>query len=237
MRLFPQDVSAAGHEVDKLFYLALGLIGVAFALVAFILIYFLIRYRERKDSKGYYTHGDSFKARLLTGGIALTVFFAIDVTLAYHDHLAWESLWKPSAEPTKTVRVEIMSQQFVWNICYSGLDGKFGTADDITTTNQLHVPLNRPVVVALKSKDVIHSFFLPNFRIKQDAVPGLVTHLSFKTTKTGTYDIACAEHCGLGHYRMRGNLIVEPEKEFETWLRSQPLDNTPEKNWGWEWRI
>ena len=236
MKLFPEDVSAAGFVVDKLFYLALFLIGAAFLLVAVSLAYFLVRYRAQAGRKAYYTHGNSLKASGLTAALALTVFFAIDVNLAYHDHLAWETLWSPPLDPEKALRVEIMPEQFVWNIRYAGLDEKFGTADDVTTINQLHVSVERPVVVALKSKDVIHSFFLPNLRIKQDSMPGLVTYASFKAKKPGTYDIACAEHCGLGHYRMRGNLIVESEKEFDAWLAAQ-FPEPPDKNWGWNWRI
>jgi cytochrome c oxidase subunit 2 len=236
VKLFPEDVSAAGFVVDKLFYLALFLIGAAFLLVAASLVYFLVRYRARAGRKAYYTHGNSLKASGLTAALALTVFFAIDVNLAYHDHFAWETLWSRPTDPQTALRVEIMAEQFVWNIRYPGPDGKFGTADDVTTINQLYVPVDRPVLVALKSKDVIHSFFLPNFRIKQDALPGLATYASFKAKKSGTYDIACAEHCGLGHYRMRGNLIVEPEKEFESRLTAQTPE-APDKNWGWGWRI
>lgn len=98
----------------------------------------------------------------------------------------------------------------------------------------MHVPVDRPVIVALQSKDVVHSFFLPNFRIKQDSVPGMVTSLFFKAAKQGTYDIACAEHCGLGHYRMRGVLTVESEEKFQGWLHEQ-VTTTPDLTWGWKW--
>jgi len=129
-----------------------------------------------------------------------------------------------------------MPEQFACNSRYAGPDMTFRTADDATTINQLHVPVNRPVIVQLNSKDVIHSFFLPNFRIKMDAVPGMVTSLYFEAKTGGTYDIACAEHCGFGHYRMRGFLVVEESNAaFEAWLAAQAQEGPPDASWGWNW--
>lgn len=232
--IFPEDVSAVGHHVDDLFYLALGLTTVAFILVIVIMGYFLIRYRARQGHKAVYTHGDTAKAFGLTVFLALVVFFGIDVNLAIKDHYAWEATWG-SIPVGDVVKVEIQPQQFAWNIRYAGKDGEFATEDDIVTINELHIPVNKPVIAALKSKDVIHSFFLPNFRVKQDAVPGMVTSLTFKAVKEGEYDIACAEHCGLGHYRMRGMLTVESEDTFNQWLEQKSLTNTPDVTWGWNW--
>ena len=163
--MFPEDASAVGHYVDALFYLALTLTGIAFVLVVGILIFFMIRYRARKGGKAYHTYGNSRKAVFLTLLLALIVFFAIDVNLAFHDHFAWEKTWgkPPQGHP---LLIEVQPQQFAWNIRYAGPDGEFKTQDDVTTTNQMHVPVDRPVIVALQSKDVVHSFFLPNFRIK-----------------------------------------------------------------------
>lgn len=232
--LFPFDASAVGREVDNLFYLALSIISIAFVLVVGILAYFILRYRARAGNHGYYTHGDSRKAVTVTILFALVVFFAVDVNLAIHDHFAWEKTWgKPPRGDA--VLVEVMPQQFAWNIRYAGADRQFGTPDDIVTINEMHVPVNRPVIVALQSKDVVHSFFLPNFRIKQDAVPGMVTSLFFMATQEGTYDIACAEHCGLGHYRMRGALIAESEQAFQEWIQKQAVNATPDVSWGWPW--
>jgi cytochrome c oxidase subunit 2 len=168
--------------------------------------------------------------------LALVVFLLIDVNLAYQDHAAWEAVWGAPPSAAEALHVEVMPEQFAWNIRYAGPDGIFRTADDVTTINQLHIPANRPVIVQLSSKDVIHSFFLPNLRIKMDAVPGLVTSLYFQAVKAGTYDIACAEHCGFGHYRMRGFLVVEEStKAFDAWLAAQANEGSPDLNWGWDW--
>lgn len=234
---FPLDVSETGHWNDQLFYLALGLTGAAFVLVTLVLVYFLIRYRAREGHAAYYTHGDSLKARWLTISLAIIVFLAIDVNLAFHDHFAWDAIWGHPPNPAQALRVQIFPEQYAWNIRYAGPDGNFGTLDDVTTINQLHIPLDRPVLVALKSKDVIHSFFLPNFRIKQDVLPGVVTHLYFKAKKQGAFDIACAELCGLGHYRMRGELTVESDPDFQSWLVRQTTQSAAESNWGWQWEV
>lgn len=222
-------------EIDRLFYLAFWLTGVCFLVIAGVLIYFLIKYRARKGHSAYYTHGSSKQALLFTLALALAVFVLIDVNLAYHDHLAWEKIWSVPKDLSNAVRVEIGPKQFEWHFRLAGADGKFKTEDDILSVNELHIPVHTPIIVALSSRDVIHSFFLPNFRIKQDAVPGIVTNLYFKADKPGTYDIACAEHCGLGHYRMRGWLVVESQDEFNQWL-TEPLEETePTAEWGWEW--
>ncbi|MBI3322993.1 MAG: cytochrome c oxidase subunit II [Candidatus Omnitrophica bacterium] len=207
----------------------------AFLLVAGILVGCLIRYRERPGRQASYTHGDSPLARWLTIGFAVLIFFAIDVNLAFLDHRAWEEAWGSPPDPAIALKVQIMPEQFIWNIRYPGPDGKFRTADDVTTINQLYVPVNRPVIVQLSSKDVIHSFFLPNLRVKMDAVPGLVTALYFQAKRPGTYDIACAEHCGFGHYRMRGFLTVLKGGEFEQWLSDQTKEGSPDLTWGWDW--
>jgi cytochrome c oxidase subunit 2 len=234
--MFPDDISSTGAWVDRLFWLATGLTGTAFLLVVVALGLFLWRYRAKPGWRAYYTHGDDRWARGLTFGLALLVFLLIDVQLAYHDHHAWSAVWGSPPSAKEAVRVQIMPEQFAWNIRYAGADGLFRTADDVTTLNQLHVPPRRPVIVQLSSKDVVHSLFLPNLRVKMDAVPGMVTSLYFQAQRPGTYDIACAEHCGFGHYRMRGFLVVEDSEEgFHQWLAEQTSERTPDLSWGWDW--
>ena len=101
---------------------------------------------------------------------------------------------------------------------HPGKDGILGTKDDLYTVSELHVPVDEPIVLRLKSQDVLHSFFLPNLRQKQDLVPGMVHHMWFTAIETGKYDIVCAELCGWGHYKMKGRLIVETRKNFDRYL-------------------
>jgi cytochrome c oxidase subunit 2 len=142
--------------------------------------------------------------------------------------------------PANATIIQVTGEQFSWNFHYPGADGQFGRTDTklITATNTIgldredpaakddvvsiavmHAVLNKPVRIRLRSKDVIHSFFLPNFRLKQDAVPGMAIEVWFTPTKTGPFEVACAELCGLGHYRMKAALTVdESQEKFNEWL-------------------
>ncbi|HET6202958.1 MAG TPA: hypothetical protein VFI25_09180 [Planctomycetota bacterium] len=215
---FPEDVSVHGHLVDQLYAHAFWLTLVAFLAVVAILGFCLVRYRAGSGRPPRYTHGSGRGALFLTLALAFGVFVAIDLPLALEDHRAWEAIAGSPPDPGRAFRVQVMPQQFVWNVRYPGKDGEFGTEDDLTTQNRLHVPVGLPVLVELRSVDVIHSFFLPHFRIKQDALPGLTTRLYFEAKKTGTFEIACAELCGSEHYRMRGLLHVESPEEVEAWI-------------------
>lgn len=154
----------------------------------------------------------------------------------------WSEYFGPRS-PADAVQIEIVAQQFAWNVRYPGPDGRFGrttaslvddainpigldradpaAADDLLVVNELYVPVGRPVRIRLRSRDMIHSFFVPHLRVKQDAVPGMTPEVRFVATRTGTYEIACAELCGLGHYRMQGFIHVVSQEEFERWLQEQ----------------
>ena len=120
-----------------------------------------------------------------------------------------------------------MPQQWAWNFRYAGPDGMFNTKDDIVTFNELRVPAGHPVMLNLKAKDVIHSFYLPNFRLKQDANPGAITRSWFKALKTGNYEIACSQMCGWAHYKMKGDLIVLADADYARWMKEAEGDATP----------
>ena len=119
--------------------------------------------------------------------------------------------------PDTDFTVEVTAKQFNWQVTYPGADGKFGTADDKTLLDEMHVPVNKPIRVILKSQDVIHSFFVPQFRIKQDAVPGHAIRAWFDATKPGKYEWPCAELCGFGHSGMRGWIYVHTPEEYQKW--------------------
>ncbi len=145
--------------------------------------------------------------------------------------------------PENAVLIEVTGQQFQWNVRYPGPDREFGrldphlidaldnpvgldlsdptAADDLLLISEITVPVDRPVRLRLRSIDVIHSFFLPHFRVKQDAVPGMVPEVVFVPTAEGSYELACTELCGLGHYRMQGFFNVVSAEAFERWLREQ----------------
>lgn len=216
----PEGVSSYSGKVDGLFYLILWITGIIFVIVEFLLLFFLFRYRHREGRRARYTHGNN---RL---EVVWTIVPAIIcVVIALLSRRSWEEI--KQRMPKEAMQIEITGEQFAWNIRYAGPDGKLGTADDIVTLNQLHFPVGRPVVATLRSKDVIHSFFLPEFRVKQDAVPGMSTRIWFDSMRVGHWEIACAELCGLGHYRMKGYVTVETPEEYEKWLAEQAEQPAP----------
>ena len=224
-QFFPIDISISGHKIDDLFFLTLVLTLIAFLLVCALLLFFIIRYRESVHPKALYTHGNQWWHGLLTLTLALCVFIFIDMNIAHLSARVWDELRGNIPMGPRTLHIQVLAQQFAWNFRYAGPDSRFQTSDDIETLNQLFIPSRTSVVLEMNSKDVIHSFFIPNFRLKQDVLPGMTTRLWFEAVKEGVYEIACAELCGLGHYRMKGNLIIYRSDKFEKWL----ADSMPSK--------
>jgi cytochrome c oxidase subunit 2 len=216
----PEGVSSYSGRIDTLFYLILWITGIIFVIVEALLLFFLFRYRRREGRRAHYTHGNNRLEVIWT-----IIPAVICVVLALLSRRSWAEIKQQM--PRDAIPIEIVGEQFAWNIRYTGPDGKLDTADDIVTLNQLHFPVGRPVVATLRSKDVIHSFFLPEFRVKQDAVPGMSTRIWFDAMRVGHWEIACAELCGLGHYRMKGFVTVEAPEEFEKWLKEQAAQGSP----------
>src|SRR5688572_23525823 len=244
----PELASTHGAQID-------GLIGWThvFMLILFVgwgsfFVYALIRFRRSRNPVANYAGVKSHTSSYLEAGVAvvemiLLLGFAIPLWAARVDRIPPES---------ESLVVQVTGEQFAWNIHYPGPDGKFGRTDiklldlqsnplgidrsdpaakdDVTTLNQFYLPVNKPIIVRLRSKDVIHSFGVPEFRVKQDAIPGLTIPIWFvpnvttaeMRTRTGNaefqYEIACAQLCGLGHARMRGFVTVQTAEEFQKWM-------------------
>jgi cytochrome c oxidase subunit 2 len=206
----PENVSSFGGDIDWLFHLIYAITAITGILVFVTLIAFLVVYRDRPGRRSRYTHGNT------TLEIVWTVVPAlILVVLTFLSVPAWSKI-KMSQPPTDFV-VQVNAKQFNWQVSYPGPDGKFGTEDDKQFLDEMHVPVNKPVVVILKSQDVIHSFFVPSFRIKQDAVPGREIRAWFDATKPGKYEWPCAELCGFGHSGMKGWVYVHSPADYEKW--------------------
>ncbi|HTR03979.1 MAG TPA: cytochrome c oxidase subunit II [Thermoanaerobaculia bacterium] len=220
MRL-PEQASTYAPDIDNMFHLIMWITGVIFVIVELLLLFFLWRYRHRPGRVATYTHGNNRLEVIWTIIPAL-----ICVMLALLSRRIWDHIKENM--PHDAVEIQVTAEQFAWNIRYPGPDGKFGTADDVTTLNQLHVPVGKPVIVTVTSKDVIHSFFLPEFRVKQDAVPGMHTRIWFEGNKVGHWEIACAELCGLGHFRMKGFITVDTQEDYQKWLAEQAAAQTAE---------
>jgi cytochrome c oxidase subunit 2 len=201
--------------------------------------YLVARYGSHgNNEKADYWHDNPKAEFFLLTGTALIL-----VILVFMGQRIWLKYYF-SGLPENATTIEVTAQQFQWHFHYPGADGKFGrtdmtlvnaatnpvglderdeaSKDDIISTGEMHVPMNKPVVVRLRSKDVIHSFDLPFHRVKQDAVPGLAVEIAFTPNLAGAFEIACAELCGNQHYKMRGMLTVDAsEAEFENWLRTK----------------
>jgi cytochrome c oxidase subunit 2 len=238
LELLGMPIAGSEHagEIDNIIVLVHWLMAALFVGWGAFFLYTLVRFRAGANPKASYhgakgTFSKWVEGAVLVTEIVLLVFFSIP---AYGERVAE---FPPEHE---SVVVRVVGEQFAWNMHYPGPDHKFGRTDiklvsaanplgldrsdadgkdDITTINQLNLPVNRPVIVHLSSKDVIHSFGLPQMRVKQDAIPGIVHNLWFTPTTTGEWEIACSQLCGLGHYRMRGFYTIQPQADFEAFLK------------------
>jgi cytochrome c oxidase subunit 2 len=214
----PRDASLDGHLVDGAFAYLTVATGICFAIVVVVLAAALLFHRQRAGRVAHYTHGTRVRDHVLTLGVALAMFVGIDAVLAGRSlgHLETR-FWAWPDAASNAVRVEVVARQWAWVFRLPGPDGRFGTRDDVITMNELRVPAGRPIYLKLHSKDVVHSLYLPAFRTKIDAVPGMTTRLWFQAREPGRSEVGCAQHCGVNHYRMRGDLIVMPSDEWRSW--------------------
>lgn len=212
----PLKASTFAGEIDGLFTAVLIITGIAFVVVEIGLVWFSLKYRNRPGRTAYYTHGNNTAEIIWTAIPAVTV-----VALGLVSNHYWKQIKGRDSVPADSYPIGVHAKQFEWQYTYPGPDGKLGTADDYTIRNQLHVPVNRNVVVILTSEDVIHSFFVPVFRLKQDAVPGLTIRAWFNATVPGEYELGCAELCGIGHYKMRTRVTVHTQADFDAWVKQQ----------------
>ena len=247
----PPLASAHGGEIDSL----IGWTHI-FMLILFVgwggfFTYCLIRFRKSRNPVANYAGVKSHTSSYLEVGVlvvemVLLFAFSIPLWAARVDHIPPQS---------EALVVQVTAEQFAWNVHYPGPDKVFGRTDiklldlqsnplgldrndpaakdDVTTLNQLYLPAHRPIIVRLRSKDVIHSFGVPEFRVKQDAIPGLTIPVWFVPTVTTAemrnrmgnaefqYEIACAQLCGLGHARMRGFVTIQTAEEFQKWLEEK----------------
>jgi cytochrome c oxidase subunit 2 len=228
----------AGRLDTSLHVLQAGMLVIFVVWFAFF-VYVLVRFRRSRQPAasyhGWTGHAASFvpDVVVLTFELWLIFFFGLPI---------WSHVKEEMPDPAAANVVELSAEQFAWGFQYAGPDGAFGkrdplqisvsnplgldaadpaSADDIVVFNELHVPLGKPTLLYMTSKDVIHSFFVPEFRVKQDVVPGLRTPLWFEPVKAGRYEIGCAQLCGTGHYVMRGDVVVETPEEYEAWLASK----------------
>jgi len=213
---FPTDASSYGVEIDRLFLIILYITGVVFILTEAALLVFLFMYRGRAGRKASYVEGN-VRAEIIWTTIPALIVIALGV----FSQPLWSRIKEPANFPADAIVYDIHAKQFEWHFTYPGPDGKLDTPDDFEKRNELHVVVGRNYVMRMTSEDVIHSFYIPQFRLRQDVVPGMTIRAWFRPTQTGEFEVACSQLCGLGHYRMRSRVIVQTQDEFDKWQQSQ----------------
>ena len=234
----PVGASAHAGEVDRIMALVHWLMLVLFVGWGTFFVYVLMRFRRSRSPQAAY-HGlrgrwsTYVESGVLVAEVVLLAFFSIPFWSTQVDALP------PEDEATM---VRVIAEQFAWNVHYPGGDGEFGPTsislvgpdnpiglnrrdprgrDDIVSINRMNLPIGKPVIIMLSPKDVIHSLGLPEMRVKQDAIPGLVQPVWFTPQLAGEWDIACSQLCGLGHYRMRARYAIQSQSDYDAWLKEE----------------
>ena len=238
---FPEAISEHAPALDRQFLITIIVVGVAFTAAQIGLGWMVWKYRDTGSTadRAVYSHGSN-RLEVLWTVITAVIF----ITLGLMGQSVWAQLRLHDAPPG-SYTVEVVAQQFQWNFHYAGKDGKFGRTDpkfiddgslnfvgldntdatgaDDSVISTLAIPVNRPVELRLRSKDVIHNFWVPQLRFKQDLVPGMEIKVHFTANKVGKYELACAELCGQLHFKMRSFMLVLPEEEIQS-LQGMPQE-------------
>ncbi len=225
---FPENINPDGEIIDLLFIRIFYLTGAIFIGTGIALFWFMWKYDvERTKEPVKFTHGShTLEVVWSILPAATLLFIAVYQMNAWADHKlnrpmepGPDGVLGTTDDEPKPPLALVTGRQFEWRVRYAGKDKRLFTHDDVFTVNDLHVPKDEEIVIQIESQDVLHSFFLPNLRVKQDVVPGMTQFVWFRTNQTGVYDIVCAELCGWGHYKMRGQITVDKnQSEFDQWL-------------------
>ena len=222
--------------IDDTINITFWVTGFVFVSVNLFMAYAVVRFRYRKDRKAQYQPENKKLELWLTGLTAVGVAAMLAPGLF---------VWAQFVDvPEDADVVEAAGQQWHWTFRFPGKDGELGKVDNryitaenpfgmspndpkgqddiVVNNNEVHLPLDRPVKILLRSKDVLHNFAVAEFRVKMDLVPGLVSYLWFTPTRTGTFDLLCEELCGIAHYTMRGKVVIDEEPDYQAWLAQQP---------------
>jgi len=242
----PDVASAHGKRIDELMYFIYYLTGGVFVLTQIVYIYFLVKYRARKGIKAIYSHGNN-RLEFVWTIIPTLIFLGL---WGYSNHLWWNVIH--TDPPQDAMEIGTLAYQFGWSFQYPGPSGKLGRSDPKLISNEnifgndpndpltkqnfqsgvLELPVNKPVRIRLNSRDVIHAFYVPEFRVYQDIIPGrTIDWVWFIPTKVGSYQLACNQLCGSGHYNMKAQVQVVSQADFDKWYKEKvappPASNPP----------
>jgi len=215
---FIEQASTYAADIDNLVFLVSVLVGFWFILIEFVFFGLIVAFRRRPGVKAQYITGEE-KHQKRWVGIPHELVLVCDVVIIIAAVRVWVNVKQEQPVAQETVRV--IAQQWAWSFVHAGPDGKLDTADDIKTVDEMHVKVGTNYHFKLESRDVLHSFSVPVFRIKQDAIPGREITGWFNATKTGTHDIQCTEICGIGHGLMPARIVIQTKGEYDAWTASQ----------------
>ncbi len=239
----PVDISAHGHAIDHQLSETMTSAGVLFVLSQLALALFVWQYGDRHDGRAVKTFPGGATPMVV---LAVVLVGAEILALTFVGSKVWAGIYQSPADPN-SLQIDVQAEQFAFYFRYAGADGRFGavhperiddgsgnffgidpandaTARDDIVASSLTIPVNRPVLLTLHAKDVNHAFYVPELRIQQDFVPGLVIPLHFTPTQTGKYEIVCTQLCGLGHYNMRAYIEVMSQEQFDQWLKDRAAE-------------
>ena len=230
------EIASNWGFIDTVIQITFVVTGIVFVAILLFTAYCVYRYRFQKDRRSEYKPEDPKLEWWLIGLTSVGVVIMLAPGL-----IAWNDF---VTVPEDAAAFEVVGQQWNWKYRYPGKDGVLGTSDSrninddnpfglnaddpngqddiLVDDSELHLPLGQPVQALLRSIDVLHNFYVPQFRAKMDLVPGMVTFFWLTPTRTGTFDVLCFELCGIGHHEMRGTVVVEAPEDFEAWLQEQP---------------
>jgi cytochrome c oxidase subunit 2 len=215
---FVPSASTYSADIDFVFSLVFWVVGFWFIAVSGVFFWLIVRFRKRDGVNAQYITGELHHEKQWVHWPHMAVL-AFDILLLFFAIKVWYGVKQDLPQAQETVRV--IAQQWAWSFVHPGPDAMLDTADDIKTVDELHVKAGTLYHFKLESRDVIHSFSVPVFRLKQDAIPGRVITGWFQATKTGKWDIQCAEICGIGHALMPGRIVIETPDQHAAWMASQ----------------
>jgi cytochrome c oxidase subunit 2 len=214
----PEAASSYAGDLDRLLIVITVIVGVWFVLAEAVLLGLVIRYRRRPDRRAAYLPATSLRSMSFVLAPCV-VILGFDLVIDAISAPVWEKVKLELPPHDELVRIQ--GEAWQWRITYPGADGRLDTADDVQTVNELHVPVEKTILFELRARDVLHSLWIPELRLKQDAVPGRTIRGWFRATREGEYPVVCAEICGIAHTLMAGKLRVESEAEYRQWLQSR----------------
>jgi cytochrome c oxidase subunit 2 len=214
------QASTYAAAIDGVILLIGVLVGFWFLVAEGVFFWLIFKFRVRDGQRAQYITGEEKKQMRFISWPHYLVLVC-DVFIVVGAVRVWVEVKQHLPSEAEAQHVRVIAQQWAWSFVHPGADGKLDTSDDLRTVDELHVQVNQKYIYELESRDVLHDFSVPVFRLKQDAVPGRVITGWFEPTLTGSYDIQCAEICGIGHALMGARIVIESPEQHAAWIAAQ----------------